>query len=157
MMVNPSERTVARPPAIALVQKQKLRMPPRPRARRSVLSRERSSQQGSSPPERRCLILACRLVVGCRTPDSWRAQFFGQGPVLFINRSQGGFERLLSLPLSRLPPRSTTYLTPRNWRRNHEKDHRNHASHSRRRHAGARWPRGSEERVHPRRLGLLMV
>src|SRR5262245_25518045 len=38
--------------------------------------------------------------------------------------------------------------------RTHAKDHRNHASHSRRRHAGARWPRGgSEERVHPRRLG----
>src|SRR5215475_6750340 len=31
--------------------------------------------QGSSPPERRCLILAPKLRVVCPTPDSWRAKF----------------------------------------------------------------------------------
>ena len=34
------------------------------------------------------------------------------------------------------------------------RNHRHYPSHGGRRHAGARWPRGgSEERVHPRRLG----
>src|ERR1700694_4357344 len=42
--------------------------------------------------------------------------------------------------------------------RNDEKAHRHYPSHTGRRHAVARWPRGgSEERVHPRRLGHALL
>src|SRR5262245_51891349 len=37
--------------------------------------------QGSSPPERRCLILAPKLRVVCPTPDSWRANFRKPNPI----------------------------------------------------------------------------
>src|SRR5262245_28212998 len=49
--------------------------------------------QGSSPPERRCLILAPKLRVVCPTPDSWRAKF-SQTPSIAksvrIGRTTGG-------------------------------------------------------------------
>ena len=53
------------------------RGPPRPRgARHSVLSRERSSQQGSSPHERRYLIFASRLLGRLPEPRLMAHQIF---------------------------------------------------------------------------------